>query len=149
MKFTKVKGFNKIAGKLDNYKFVSFILSSWHLDVLYSYVLSNNLSSGIIIVLPQSDVKDLSRFRLSNENFIVDIANTEVCFIESPEFKLNIFNLIKYVSIKQKNRTILVFNPGGVNYLALSNLPISNYRIKYIQIDEGTSTYLPDGKKDN
>jgi hypothetical protein len=147
MKFTKVKSFNKIAGKLDDYKFVSFILSSWHLDVLYSYVLSNKLSSGIIIVLPQSDVKDLSRFRLSNENFIVDIANTDVCFIEESDFKFDIINLIKYTSIKRKAESIFVFNPGGVNYLTLSCLPLYNYNINYVQIDEGTSTYLPDGKK--
>jgi hypothetical protein len=147
MKFIKVKGFNKIAGKLDNYKFVSFIISSWHLDVLYSYVLSNKLCSGIIIVLPQSDVNDLSRFRLSNENFIVDIANTDVCFIEEPDFKLNILNLIKYNSIKRKTESIFVFNPGGVNYLILSCLPLYNFNINYVQIDEGTSTYLPDGKK--
>jgi len=129
-------------------EFIAFIFSSWHLDMFYSWIIQNRLSNGAIFVLPQSDVKNKSRYRLNADNFVLDMGyNTHVYFISELKVHLNFRGIVRLNFFNQRGKPFHIFNPGGINYQVLSNLKIKRREIHYVQLDEGTSTYFPEGKK--
>lgn len=124
--------------------FISFVISTWHFDNLIAYLNCNNITNGILIVAPQNDVKDSSKFRLHQENFEPYASFFyKIIFFNS---KLNLsFDVYSALSslIPRRKKTLLFINPGRPYLKLILSLHISNRSINFVSIDEGLGTYVP------
>ncbi len=134
------------------YEFIAFILSSWHLDIFYSWYISNSHERGAIIVIPQSDIDNESKYRLDKDNFTDKIEmSVDVVFMKKYDFKISAMKSIRTILLMHKvfnSKKTVLLNPGGINLEILLNLPFDLiHNIEYIMLDEGTSTYFGPGRK--
>lgn len=148
----KIKRFEKISDVLLDYEndlmqfnFIALIYSSWHLNNLTVFMTQRSLKNGLILILPQSNISDESKFRLKESNFINDYyTNCTLAFINSSHSNINIKNLIKRLIFRSKGvlNPFYLISPGGINFKVFSSITTTIKRIVLVIIDEGTASYI-------
>ncbi len=116
MEFNKHVGISELLNNKSlfnkNIEFVSLLFSSWHLDVFYSIILKKKLQNGLIIILPQSDVNNNTKYRLTQDNFTIDLGESvSVYFIDNTKLKFNLVNLLKLILERKRTNKLFLFNP--------------------------------------
>lgn len=138
-KFVVEKSLSDALGKIPNfevYQFIAFVYSSWHLDNLLACMKLDNLTHGLIFLMP------LNRKRFPEYYFSHPLFDNCVCYqLETQTSTFSYQNFKRFLCCLNKKR-IKVYNPMGVNIRTLSMLPLHRYKVDYCVIDEGTGTYV-------
>jgi hypothetical protein len=145
MKIVKADSFIQIKTELSNsVPFFAYIVSSWHLDNLIAYLLLSKLKGGVVIIRPQSNIKNETRFRLTEDNFIgYEYLFDKVYFLNLAYIKIDIFAIIiHFLSFPRKN-SYLIVPDTRLSIRVLSSLLYLRLSFNYILIDEGLGSYLP------
>ncbi|MCF8360352.1 MAG: alpha-2,8-polysialyltransferase family protein [Prolixibacteraceae bacterium] len=143
----KRNSINEIIHELEKsdllFDFFSLIVSEWHLDNLNIFLQQENLTRGVIIITPQSNVNNNTRFRLNKSNFTNrDYSNCEIFVLNEPVSQLNLENyLLRFFRKMHSDNHLFCISPTDVNLKFLSSIPIKYSNINYIIIDEGTGNY--------
>jgi hypothetical protein len=145
MKIIKADNFIQIKTELSNsVPFFAFIVSSWHLDNLIAYLLLNKLKGGIVIIRPQSNIKDDTRFRITEDNFVeYECLFDKVYFLNSVYIKIDIFAIIIHFLSSPRKESYLIVPDTRLSIRVLSSLLYLHLSFNYILIDEGLGSYLP------
>jgi hypothetical protein len=139
-----VEKFNLIKNKISEVvPFVALITTSWHLDNLISFVMLNNLCGGVVIVQPQSNINNNTKFRLSAEQFAqyTDLFS-HVYFLKDPYLKIDFIAIIKYFFYIFQNTAYLICPNTRLSIRLLSSLLHLKLSFQYVIIDEGLGCYL-------
>jgi hypothetical protein len=145
MKIIKADNFIQIKAELSNsVPFFAYIVTSWHLDNLIAYLLLSKLKGGVVIIRPQSNIKNDTRFRLTEDNFIdYEYLFDKVYFLNSVYIKIDIFALIIHFLSFPRKDSYLIVPDTRLSIRALSSLLYLHLSFNYILIDEGLGSYLP------
>jgi hypothetical protein len=124
--------------------FISFVVTSWHFDNLIAYLLLNNLRNGVVIVRPQGNIKNKTKYRLSEENFFgYEYLFDRIYFLHSSYIKLDIYALIRYSYAVFDNTLYLIVPGTRLSIRIISSVLYLQSVVKTIIIDEGLGCYLP------
>lgn len=117
--------------------YISIVISSWHLDVVSSYLYELKDFELIIIVLPQSDVNNETRYRINNIDFRrFNTDKIKIKYLKGLKKKYKII----FASIK-KTETCTILTPGGIDFRIVLGSYLKNFKTNFVPFDEGTSTY--------
>jgi len=135
---------SEFGNDLTQFEFMAMIYSTWHLNNLTVFMNERNLKNGLILILPQSNINDSSKFRLKESHFKSSYyTNCILVFINSTYSGLSIKNLIKRLTVnymKARNPFFLV-SPGGINFKVYSSISPA-IKLTLVKIDEGTASYI-------
>lgn len=136
--------YNEFNSRADDYEYISLVYTSWHLDNLNVFINEHKLSKGIIIICPQSNINNESRYRLNISNFSdLDYSNCKIYRINNLNITFTIQNIIKRLFvIGKKSRPLYLINAAGINLKFLSNIPLKYKNIVSVILDEGTGSYI-------
>jgi hypothetical protein len=130
---------------LRQFDFMAMILTSWHLNNLTVFMTQKRLENGLILILPQSNIIDDSKFRLKESDFSgAYFSDCTLAFIGSSHSGMSIKNLIKRLINRPKAKTnpFYLISPGGINFKVFSSITSKISRIVLVKIDEGTASYI-------
>ncbi|RAK12627.1 hypothetical protein C8C77_10772 [Halanaerobium saccharolyticum] len=137
---------------INNLDFVGFVISGWHLNVLYSYLNANKdiFSDGLIVINPQSDINDMTKFRIKKEH-IKNIKDIKIRYImmqnnfkEKNKIKY-LFTLKNLICKNKKNKKPLtIFSTNNINISLFKHFEKKTKprNFRFVIIDEGTGTYV-------
>lgn len=122
--------------------FIAFVITTWHFDNLMSYIIRNKLKGGILVVRPQSNITNNSKYRITKEyisSFNYEFAS--IIFIENLP-KREILTTLKYLFSKKTGTVMLIVPSMRPSITIISMVLFLKKNIIYISIDEGMSSYL-------
>jgi hypothetical protein len=145
MKIIRTDNFTQIKADFSrSTPFFAYIVSSWHLDNLIAYLLLNKLKGGVVIIQPQSNIKNDTRFRLTEDKFArYEYLFNKIYFLNTAYIKIDLFSIIARCFFVKKSCAYLIVPDSRLSIRVLSSLLYLNLTFNYILIDEGLGCYLP------
>lgn len=136
--------FNEIGVKITHYNFIAIVYSSWHLDNLNVFLDHKKLFQGVILIFPQSDIADSSRFRLNESNFTrYEYSKCKIYQVNSVKYDSSLKNLLlRIISFSTSSEPFYLINSAGINLKLFSLIPLTKKKIVCVKIDEGTGSYI-------
>ncbi|NCF42215.1 MAG: hypothetical protein GWP32_04900 [Bacteroidetes bacterium] len=120
---------------------IAVIVSKWHLSNLEAYLLRSGKQLDLLIISPQSNIMDETRFRITVEDIKKSayLSNVKLKF-EKIGFNFFVFfcNLLRSVFSKEKTNII---SPGTIN-TSLIGWERLKGKPEFTIIDEGTASYV-------
>jgi len=126
--------------------FIAVCISKWHLNNLISILLQGKFKKGKLYILPQKNILDGSKYRISKDDllqyssFFEDII---FCDQIKSNYKILLFNILNssILGRRWEKEFFHIFNPGGINF-KLYGITKINRKIIFNELDEGTASYV-------
>lgn len=141
---------NYLKNKIDinDLDFLGFVISGWHLNVLYSYLNANKdkFSKGLIVIDYQENINNKKKLRI-NKSIIKKIPNVNIKYIiREKHVKVNKLLMLKKMIVNNKkgNRDFTIISPTNLDFSLFKYIDNSfePRNFSFVIIDEGTGTYV-------
>lgn len=122
---------------INNYQFIAYVYSTWHLDNVMANMLIKDVYEGLIFLLP------LKEKRFIEPNFDHPIlSDCTIVELKYTDIKYNFISLKRRI-VKKNSQAIHIMNSMAIDLRLLLSLPLGNNHVDYLIFDEGIGTYYP------